>query len=109
MHHEAELAVVIGRMARKISPEEHTRLLAELYLLLAEGGGLPRGWLEARIASVVPAPTSAVEPTAGKRNEPRVPFGTLIETGLITFYSPRGDIVRTIDLRLADNSQRRAA
>lgn len=39
---------------------------------------------EARIASVIPAPTSAVEPTAGKRNEPRVPFGALIETGLIS-------------------------
>jgi modification methylase len=38
---------------------------------------------EARIAAIVPAPTSAVEPTASKRNEPRVPFGSLIETGLI--------------------------
>ena len=38
---------------------------------------------EARIAAVVPAPNSAVEPTASKRNEPRVPFGSLIETGLI--------------------------
>lgn len=38
---------------------------------------------EARIAAVVPAPDSAVEPTASKRNEPRVPFGSLIETGLI--------------------------
>jgi modification methylase len=39
---------------------------------------------EARIAAVVPAPDSAVEPTASKRNEPRVPFGSLIETGLIS-------------------------
>ncbi len=38
---------------------------------------------EARIAAIVPAPDSAVEPTASKRNEPRVPFGSLIETGLI--------------------------
>jgi len=33
----------------------------------------------------------------------------LIETGLITFYSPRGDIVRTIDLRLSDEGRRCAA
>ncbi|HET7717593.1 MAG TPA: site-specific DNA-methyltransferase [Bauldia sp.] len=39
---------------------------------------------EARIAAVTPAPTSALEPTTGKRNEPRIPFGTLIETGLIS-------------------------
>ncbi len=38
---------------------------------------------EARIASVARAPMSALEPTASKRNEPRVPFGTLIESGLI--------------------------
>ena len=38
---------------------------------------------EARIASVEPAPESAVEPTASKRGEQRIPFGTLVETGLI--------------------------
>ena len=39
---------------------------------------------EARIAAVEPAPASAVEPTPGKRGEARVPFGTLVESGLIT-------------------------
>ncbi len=39
---------------------------------------------EARIAAVEAAPASAVEPTPGKRGEARVPFGTLIESGLIT-------------------------
>ena len=38
----------------------------------------------ARIAAVEPAPASSVEATLGKRGEPRVPFGTLIESGLIT-------------------------
>ena len=38
---------------------------------------------EARIDAVERAPESTVEPTTGKRNEPRVPFGSLIETGLI--------------------------
>ncbi len=38
---------------------------------------------EERIAAVEPAPFSVVEPTVGKRAEPRVPFGTLIEAGLL--------------------------
>jgi modification methylase len=37
----------------------------------------------ARIAGVVPAPASAVEASQGKRAEPRVPFGSLVEAGLI--------------------------
>jgi modification methylase len=39
---------------------------------------------EARIAAVAPAPASAVAIALGKRAEPRIPFGTLIEAGLIT-------------------------
>ncbi len=39
---------------------------------------------EARSAAVEPAPLTVVEPTTGKRAEPRVPFGTLVETGLLT-------------------------
>ena len=39
---------------------------------------------EARIEAVVAAPDSTVAPTSGKRNEPRVPFGSLVESGLIT-------------------------
>jgi modification methylase len=36
-----------------------------------------------RIAAVEPAPDSAVEMALGKRAEPRVAFGTLVETGLL--------------------------
>jgi modification methylase len=36
-----------------------------------------------RIAGIEPAPDSAVEMALGKRAEPRVAFGTLVETGLI--------------------------
>jgi modification methylase len=36
-----------------------------------------------RIAAIEPAPNSAVEMALGKRAEPRVAFGTLVETGLI--------------------------
>jgi modification methylase len=38
---------------------------------------------EARIAAVSPAPDDALVLTTGRRAEPRVPFNTLIETGLI--------------------------
>ena len=37
----------------------------------------------ARLAMVEPAASSALEISLGKRGEPRVPFGTLIESGLI--------------------------
>jgi modification methylase len=37
----------------------------------------------ARIAAVDGAPPSALTVSAGKRGEPRIPFGTLIEAGLI--------------------------
>ncbi len=39
---------------------------------------------EARIAAVEPASPSALAVSTAKRNEPRIPFGILIETGLIT-------------------------
>ncbi len=38
----------------------------------------------ARIAAVEPAPESAVAVSGGKRGEPRIAFGSLVETGLIT-------------------------
>jgi modification methylase len=38
----------------------------------------------ARIAAVTPAPESAVTVSKGKRGEARIPFGTLVEAGLIT-------------------------
>ena len=38
----------------------------------------------ARIAAIEPAPAPSLEVSTGKRNEPRIPFGTLVETGLIT-------------------------
>ncbi len=38
----------------------------------------------ARIAAVEPASDSALAVSMGKRGEPRIPFGTLIEAGLIT-------------------------
>jgi modification methylase len=37
----------------------------------------------ARIAAVTPAPESALETAQSKRSEPRVPFGSLVEAGLI--------------------------
>jgi modification methylase len=37
----------------------------------------------ARIAAVAPAPQSAMSVSAGKRSEPRIPFGSLVEAGLI--------------------------
>jgi modification methylase len=42
-----------------------------------------RAAAEARIAAVTPAPAASLEVAAGKRGEPRIPFGTLVETGLI--------------------------
>jgi modification methylase len=36
-----------------------------------------------RIAAVVPMDATAIEVTVGKRQEPRVPFGTLIERGML--------------------------
>jgi modification methylase len=38
---------------------------------------------EARIAKVRPLPPSALETARGKRGEPRVPFGTIIELGIL--------------------------
>jgi modification methylase len=38
---------------------------------------------EARIAAVAPAPAAAVELARSKRSEPRIPFGSLVENGLI--------------------------
>ncbi len=46
----------------------------------------------ARIAVVEPLPLDALKTTVGKRAEPRIPFGTLIERGLVkageTLYDP---------------------
>jgi len=39
---------------------------------------------EARVAAVVPSPASALEVAVPRRAEPRVAFGTLVESGLIT-------------------------
>jgi modification methylase len=36
-----------------------------------------------RIAGVVPAPNDAIEVTRSKRNEPRIPFGWVVERGLL--------------------------
>ncbi|MGI9422050.1 MAG: site-specific DNA-methyltransferase [Hyphomicrobiaceae bacterium] len=38
---------------------------------------------EARIASVQPLPKDAIEPLPAKRTEPRVPFGTIVELGIL--------------------------
>lgn len=47
---------------------------------------------KARIAAVEPLPEEALKTTVGKRAEPRIPFGTLIERGLVkageTLYDP---------------------
>jgi modification methylase len=52
----------------------------------------------ARIAAVETAPGDALKATEGKRSEPRIPFGSLVETGLI----PAG-------ARLVDSQSRHAA
>ena len=38
---------------------------------------------EVRIARVVPADAEAIEPLPSKRSEPRVPFGTIVELGIL--------------------------
>jgi len=51
---------------------------------------------EERIAAVKPLPAAAVETLPSKRAEPRVPFGTIIELGILaagsTLYDPRARI-----------------
>jgi len=58
-----------------------------------------------RIARVVPATADDLKVMGSKKTEPRVPFGALVEAGLIhpgdTLYSPKGD--RTARVR-ADGS-----
>ncbi|QPC45194.1 site-specific DNA-methyltransferase [Kaustia mangrovi] len=48
---------------------------------------------EARLAATEPADPDAVKVSAGKRAEPRIPFGSIVERGLIkpgtTLYDPR--------------------
>lgn len=51
---------------------------------------------EERIAKVTPLSTSAVEPIAAKRDEPRVPFGTLIELGILSAGSKLCDERRRV-------------
>jgi modification methylase len=46
---------------------------------------------EERIARVKPLSASALEPQPSKRAEPRVPFGTLVELGLISAGAPLYD------------------
>jgi modification methylase len=50
-----------------------------------------------RIAAVVPAEDEAIEVTRSKKSEPRVPFGTLVERGMIK----PGDILRDQNRRHA--------
>jgi modification methylase len=53
---------------------------------------------EARIAKVRKFDKSALEVSASKRAEPRVPFGQLVERGMLrpgeALYSPRGEIAK---------------
>jgi len=50
---------------------------------------------KARIAAVTPAPADAVEVTGSKRSEPRVPFGHIVEAGLVRpgdlIWCPKGE------------------
>ena len=53
-------------------------------------------WLaEARIAAVVPADPSELAVTGSKKAEPRIPFGQLVEAGLVRpgdrLYCPKGE------------------
>jgi modification methylase len=49
----------------------------------------------ARIAAVIPAPADAVEVTGSRKNEPRVPFGQIVEAGLVRpgdlIWCPKGE------------------
>jgi modification methylase len=60
---------------------------------------------KARIAEVTPAPADAIEVTGSKRSEPRVPFGQIVEAGLVRagdlIWCPKG--VRAARVR-ADGS-----
>ncbi len=51
---------------------------------------------ETRIAKVVPATAADLEVTGSKRSEPRVPFGQIVEAGLLhagdTVYCPKGKL-----------------
>jgi modification methylase len=49
-----------------------------------------------RIAAVSPLKTSALETVRSKRAEPRVPFGTIIELGILTAGSPLFDERRRV-------------
>ncbi|WP_334150290.1 site-specific DNA-methyltransferase [Hyphomicrobium sp.] len=51
---------------------------------------------EERIARVKPLSASALEPQPSKRTEPRVPFGTLVELGLLSAGSPLYDERRKV-------------
>jgi modification methylase len=50
---------------------------------------------KARIAEVTPAPAEAIEVTGSKRSEPRVPFGQIVEAGLVRagdlIWCPKGE------------------
>jgi modification methylase len=50
---------------------------------------------ERRIASVVPVPPSDLAVTGSKKSEPRIPFGQLVEAGLVRpgdrLYCPKGE------------------
>ncbi|HEX7760316.1 MAG TPA: site-specific DNA-methyltransferase [Caulobacteraceae bacterium] len=51
---------------------------------------------ETRIAKVIPATAADLEVTGSKRSEPRVPFGQIVEAGLLnpgdTVYCPKGKL-----------------
>ncbi|MBS0410404.1 MAG: site-specific DNA-methyltransferase [Proteobacteria bacterium] len=51
---------------------------------------------EARIAKVTPTPAADLEVTGSKKAEPRVPFGQIVEAGLLrpgdTVYCPKGKL-----------------
>jgi modification methylase len=53
---------------------------------------------EKRLANVRKFDKSALEVSASKRSEPRVPFGQLVERGMLrpgeALYSPRGEIAK---------------
>jgi modification methylase len=60
-----------------------------------------------RIAAVVPHAPQAVAPIEGRRTAPRVPFGSLIELGLVRVGSPLFDAKATLEAAVrADGSIR---
>jgi modification methylase len=75
------------------------RQLGRIFIGIEQDDGYANA-AEARIAAIEPLPLEALKTTQPKRLEPRIPFGTLIERGLIkageTLFDPPGRIAARV-------------